>query len=84
MKTSEEKIEYVQSQCEQIWQANRELPIDCPYCYSRVEPGEGVCCQMLDKAIRAIIERAQSVDEGLRKYEQREFGRQIMGDRYRI
>lgn len=80
--TGEEKLADLQRQCDMIWEQQRQLPINCPYCYHTVQPGEGPCCHLLDKAIRAIIERAQAVDEGMKKYESRQFGREIMGDRY--
>jgi len=80
--TGEEKLAYIQQQCDAMWEQKRELPVNCPYCGCTVIPGEYVCCALLDKAIRAIIARARAVEEGMRSYERREFGRMVMGDKY--
>jgi hypothetical protein len=82
MLTGEQKIQFIQSQCDAMWEARREIPLDCPYCLKTVQVGDPPCCVLLDKAIRAIIERANVVDDGMRCYERREFGRAIMGDKY--
>jgi hypothetical protein len=84
--TSEERLANLQAQFDEIWTEGRPKDISCPYCY-HVTPRdsqEPPCCYLMHQAAKALIERAARVEEGLRKYEQREFGRQIMGDRYRI
>lgn len=70
--TPDEKIQFIQKQCDAIWDAHKELPIDCPYCYRSVQPGEGPCCELMDKAIRAIVERARAVEEGMALHRWRE------------
>lgn len=82
MRTPEEKIEFLQRQCEVMWEKHLEMPIDCPFCYKVVQPGEGPCCQLMHLAIQAIIERAVAVDEAMQTYERREFGKMIMGEKY--
>lgn len=79
--TSEEKFEEVHRQCKEMWLLNKPLPIRCPYCENIVDGDDGPCCQLLDKAVRAIIERAQQVDQCMESYKRREFGRMIMDGR---
>lgn len=80
--TPEEKLADLQRQCDAIWDSGKESPINCPYCYHTVEIGQGPCCDLLDRAIRAIIERAKAVEDGMKAYQSREIRREIMGGRY--
>jgi hypothetical protein len=82
MKTPEEKIQFLQRQCEVMWEKHEEMAVDCPYCYRRVQIGEGPCCELMQLAIAAILERARAVDEAMKCHERREFGRMIMGKNY--
>ena len=82
--TSEEKLADIQRQCDEMWEKGRELDLRCPYCY-HVTPafsGEGPCCRLMDMAVKSIIERAKAVEEGMKSYERRQFGRLVMGDKY--
>lgn len=80
--TSEEKLDDIQRQCAEMWEDGAEKSISCPYCLHVVNPGEGPCCKLLDKAIRAIIYRARSVAAGFKAYESRSIRREIMGKPY--
>jgi hypothetical protein len=84
MLTPEEKLLDIQRQCDRIWETGVPQPIDCPYCYMTTPPQSlaGPCCGLMDKAIKAILERKAAVDEGMKAYERREFGREIMGAKY--
>lgn len=76
--TSDEKLQFVQSQFDEIWTEGKEKAIDCPWCYAHVEPGQPVCCMTMHRATVALIERAQIVEQGLKQFESRSFRREIM------
>lgn len=81
--TPEEKLASVQRQCDEMWDNGRPQDVNCPYCFRVVKVGDGPCCDLMDKAIRAIIERAAAIEVGMESYRRREFGREIMGGGYR-
>jgi hypothetical protein len=76
--TGEEKLQFVQAQCEAMWEQRIELPFDCPYCYRTVPAGEEACCRHLALAVKAVIERMQAVDRGIAEMERREIRNELM------
>ncbi len=77
--TSQEKFADVQRQCMAMWEQKKALDVHCPYCDATVKAGEPPCCPTLDKAIRAIIERAKTFDAGMNAYESKKIREAIAG-----
>lgn len=61
--TGEENLQLVQDWCDEVWAKKRPLPFDCPYCGTHVGTKDEVCCETLEKAVNAIIERQQVADQ---------------------
>jgi len=74
-----DKLAFVREQMAAMWRDHEEKEISCPYCLSVVPVGSPVCCETLQRAVKAVLEAQDIVD----KLETAKRIHEISGGRYR-